>query len=80
MPLQKVPRNVSDLDVDINMDFEENSTYQEGVISQIYQRSNKSYFQKPQELDSLINTGKLVQKFLLKQDDIDKILKIKESS
>ena len=27
-------------------------------------------------MDSLINTGKLVQRFLLKQADIDKILKI----
>ena len=32
--------------------------------------------QEPPELDSLINTGKLVQKFLMKQADIDKILKI----
>ena len=35
-----------------------------------------SYFQEPQELGSLINTGKLVQKFLQKQADIDRILKI----
>ena len=65
-----------DLDMDINNDFEENSTYQEGVISETYQSPNRSYFQELPELDSLINTGKLVQKFLLKQDDIDKILKI----
>ena len=36
---------------------------------------DKSYFQEPQELDSLTNTCRLVQKFLLKQADIDKILK-----
>ena len=30
---------------------------QEGVISEMYQRPDKSYFQEPQELDSLINTG-----------------------
>ena len=58
------------------MDFKENSPYQGGVISETYQRSNKSYFQEPQELDILINTGKVVQNFLLKQDDIDKIFKI----
>ena len=28
------------------------------------------------ELENLVNTGRLVQKFLLKQADIDKILKI----
>ena len=45
------------------------------MISEAYQRLDKSYFQEPQELESLINTGRLVQTFLLKQADIDKILK-----
>ena len=76
IPLQEVPRNLPDLDTEINTDFEENSPYQEVVISETYQKPDKSYFQEPQELDSLINTGKIVQKFLPKQDDIDKILKI----
>ena len=49
------------------MDFKENSLYQEGVISETYQRPGKSYFQEQQELDSLINTGKLLPKFLLKR-------------
>ena len=65
-----------DLDTDINTDFEENSPYQEGIIPETYQRSNRSYFHEPPELDSLIHTGRLVQKFLLKQADMDKILKI----
>ena len=52
------------------------SPYQEDVISETYQRPNKSYFHKTQELDSLINTCKLVQKLLPKEADIDKILKI----
>ena len=42
----------------------------------MYQRADQSYFQEPQELESLINTGRLAQKFLLKQADIDTILKI----
>ena len=46
------------------------------MISKTYQRPDKSYFQEPQELDSLINTGKLVQKLIWKETDIDKILKI----
>ena len=65
-----------DLETDINTDFEENSPHQEGVISQTYQRPNRSYFQEPPELDRLIRTGKLVQKYLLKQAHINKILKI----
>ena len=35
-----------------------------------------SYFQEPQELESLINTGSLMQKFLPKLADFNKILKI----
>ena len=58
------------------MDFEDNSPFQEGVISKTYKRSDKSYFQEPKELESLINTNRIVQKFLQKQADIDKILKI----
>ena len=67
---------MSDFDPEINMDSEENSPFQEGVISETYQRPDKSCFQEPQELGSLINTGKLVHKFFMKQADIDKILKI----
>ena len=76
IPLQEILRKLKDLDSDINIDFEENSPYQEGVISETYQRPNKLYFQEPPELDSLINTGRLIQKILLKQADLDKILKI----
>ena len=65
--MPEVPRSLSDIDPEINLNFEENSPFQEGVISETYQRPDKSYFQDPQELDSLINTGRLVQKFLLKQ-------------
>ena len=45
---------------EINTDFEENSPYQEGVISETYQGSDKSYSQEPKELDGLIDTGKLI--------------------
>ena len=65
-----------DLDTEINTDFEENSPYQEGMILETYQRPNRSYLQEPPELEGLVSTGKLVQKFLPKQADIDKTLKI----
>ena len=74
--IPEIPGSLSDIDPEQNMDFEDNSPYQEGMISEMYQRTDKSYFQEPQELESLINTGRLVQKFLPKQPDIDKILKI----
>ena len=38
--------DIDALEQDINMDFEGNSPYQEGVISEMYQRPDKSYFQE----------------------------------
>ena len=60
----------------IDLEFKGNSLYQEGIISKTYQRPDKSYFQELQELENLVNTCRLVQKFLPKQADIDKILEI----
>ena len=65
-----------DNDLDRNVDIEENSPFQEGIISEIYERPDMSYVQEPQELKDLIDTTKLIQKFLPKQTDIDKILDI----
>ena len=59
-----------------NIDFEENSPHQEGIISELYQRPNKTYFQEPKDLESLVNNSNLIQKFLPKQADIGKMLKI----
>ena len=49
IPTQIIHRKISDLDTDsleqdINIDVEENSPHQQGVISKIYQRLDKSYF------------------------------------
>ena len=63
-------------DTDRKIDFEENSHFQEGIIFKTYERPNKSYVQEPTELRDLIDTSKLIQRFLLKQVDIDKILNI----
>ena len=85
-PLMKPPRRPPDvkmqddrkinLDLEINKDFEENSPYQEGIISEIYQRPDRSQLSEPPELADLVNTNNLVQKYLPKQTDIDKMLKI----
>ena len=61
-----------DLDLEINQDFEENSPYQEGIISEIYQRPEKSQLVEPPKLADLVNTDKIVQKYLPRQTDIDK--------
>ena len=55
------------------LSFEENSPHQERIIFEIYQRPDKNYFQGPKDL---VTTSKHVQKFLPKQADIDKMLKI----
>ena len=68
--------SVENINPDINLDFEENSPFQEGVISKTFQRPDKSFFQDLKELKDLINTSNLIQKVLPKQADIDKILKV----
>ena len=60
----------------MDIEFEENSLHQEGIISEFYQRPNKSYFQEPKDLESLVNTSRLFKKNFLKQTDIDKLLQI----
>ena len=83
-PTPKLPERVTqndrqvnlELDLEINRDFEENSPYQEGIISKIYQRPHKSQMVDLPELTDLVNTERIVQKYLPKQADIDKILKV----
>ena len=65
-----------DLDLEINKNFEENLPYQEGIISEIYQRPEKSQLVEPPKLADLVNTDKIVQRYLPKQTNIDKILKV----
>ena len=65
-----------DNDSDRKVEIEENSPFQEGIILEIYERPDNSYMQEPQELTYLIDTIKLIQKYLPKQMDIDKILDI----
>ena len=74
--LKENKRDLLELDTDRNIDFEENSPYQEGIISETYERMDRSYFKEPSELKDLIDTTKLVQKFLSKQTDIDNILDV----
>ena len=67
---------IEDINHNINFDFKENSPFQEGIISETFQRPDKSFFQEPKELGDLIDKGNLVQNFLPKLTDIDRILKV----
>ena len=69
-------KDLLDNDSDRKIEIEENSPFQEGLISEIYERPDNSYVQEPQELRDLIDTTKFIQKYLPKQTDIDKILDI----
>ena len=69
-------KDLLDNDMDRKVEIEENSPFQESIILEIYERPDNSYVQEPQELTNLIDTTKLIQKYLPKQTDIDKILDI----
>ena len=44
MPIPQIPGSILDIDSELNTDFEEIPPYQEDVISELYQRPDKSYF------------------------------------
>ena len=59
--------------LDPNVDFEENSPHQEGIISETDINPDQTYFERPLELADLVNATKWVQKYFPRQTDIDKI-------
>ena len=75
---QTIKQNTQEINPNpnVNFDFEENSPFQEGVMSETFQRLDKSFFQNPKELGDLINKENLVHRFLPKQTDINKILEV----
>ena len=79
-PLLKIPKQQNAQEIshnpNINLDFEENLLFQEGIMSKTFQRLDKSFFQNPKDLGDLINKENLIHKFLPKQTDIDKILEV----
>ena len=74
--LKDTRKDLLDLDTDRNINFEKNSPYQEGIIYEMHERLDKAHLKEPLELKDLIDSIKLVQKFLPKQTDIDKILDV----
>ena len=46
---------------DSKTDTEENLPFQENIISKIYERPDKSYFQEPVELKDLVDTKNIIQ-------------------
>ena len=62
-PPPKPPDNLSKRqEVEISkIEIEENSPFQESIISEVYERPDKSYFQEPIELKDLIDMNNIVQ-------------------
>ena len=52
------------LGLEPNTDFEENSPHQERIITETYVAPDQSYLEQPQELIKLVNTSKVVQRYL----------------
>ena len=75
---QPIKQNIQEINhnPNVNLEFEENSPFQEGIMSEMFQRPDKSFFQNPKELGDLINKENLFHTFLPKQTDIDKILEV----
>ena len=64
LPKQKNVVSPFNQNTSINLDIEENSPFQEDVISETIQRLDKSFFQNPKRLEDLIDTGNSIHKFL----------------
>ena len=56
---QIIKQNIQEINPKINFDFEENSSFQEGIMLETFQRLDKSFFQNPKALGDLIKQRKL---------------------
>ena len=65
-PIQQNADKINQINqnVCINLDIEENSPFQEGIISETIQRPDISFLQNPKKLKDLIDSGNLIHKFL----------------
>ena len=84
-PITRLPPRPPDLSrsnakvtaqIETNLYFEENSPHQEGIITKTYESPDKSYLEQPQDLSDLVDSTKIIHKYLQKLVDIDKILNI----
>ena len=62
--------------IEPNLGFEDNSPHQEGIITETYESPDKFYLEQPRELTDLVDSTKLIHKYLPKQVDIDRIMGI----
>ena len=70
------PIDVDAIEPELNMEFDEYAPQQQGIIHEVYERPSKKYLQKSPDLQGQVDSKNLVQRYLPKQVDRDKILKI----
>ena len=63
-------------DTDRNIDFEGNSLYQQGILSETYERPDRSYISRTYRIKRFNRYYKISPKVSTKQTEIDKILDI----
>ena len=68
--------DVEAIEPEPSTDFAENAPQQEGIIHQVYGIPGNGYLQESPELHTQVNSKNLVQGYLYKQADLQKILKI----
>ena len=69
--------NIKDINPNTDLDFDENSPFQEGVISKTFQRPDKLFFSGTKRTEGPHKQGKSNSKLFDKTGSfIDKILKI----
>ena len=66
--LKENRRDLTNLDMDLNSNFEENSPFQEGIILETCERLDRSYIKEPPQLRDLLNTTNHSAKILTKAD------------
>ena len=47
---QNITQNIQEINPNINLDFEENSPFQEGIMSETFQRLDNSFFLNPKRI------------------------------
>ena len=52
--VHEVQLGIEDINPNINLEFKENSPFQEGVLSETFQRPDKSIFQEPEEFGGTV--------------------------
>ena len=66
--------DVHDIEPQLNTNFEENAPQEEEIIHEVYESPGKKYMQESPEFHTHVDSKNLVERYLPKQEGLDKIL------